>query len=83
VAQVIQDLKKGQAFFRNDKAGIVHFTFGKASFDLNKLEENFNAFVKALQSAKPASSKGKYLKKISLSSTMGVGFSLNPDELLR
>ncbi len=83
VAQVVEDLKKGQAFFRNDKAGIVHFTFGKTSFDLPKLEENFSAFVKALQSAKPASSKGKYLKKISLSSTMGLGFPLNPDELLR
>ena len=83
VAGVVTNLKKGQAFFRNDKAGIVHFSIGKVSFGVEQLEENLAAFIKALQSAKPATAKGKYLKKMSLSSTMGVGIPVNPDELVR
>ncbi len=83
VAQVVSTLKKGQAFFRNDKAGIVHFSLGKVSFGVDQLQENLQAFVKALQSAKPATAKGKYLKKMSLSSSMGVGIAINPDELVR
>jgi len=82
VATVVKELKKGKAFFRNDKAGIVHFCFGKVSFDAEKLQQNLAAFVKALSAAKPPSSKGKFLKKMSVSSTMGPGFSVNPDELL-
>ena len=83
VVQVVNNLKKGQAFFRNDKAGIVHFSFGRASFDVNKLQENLAAFIKALNSVKPPTAKGKYLKKVSISSTMGVGIPINPDELVR
>lgn len=83
VAQVVSDLKKGQAFFRNDKAGIVHFSFGKVSFDADKLRENLAAFIKAVQAAKPATAKGIYLRKMSLSSTMGVGMQVDPEELLR
>lgn len=83
VAKVVTDLKKGQAFFRNDKAGIIHFSIGKVSFEADKLEENLKAFVKALLAAKPASAKGVYLKKMSLSSTMGVGVSVDPEELTR
>jgi len=82
VGAVVEELKKGKAFFRNDKAGIVHFCFGKVSFDTQKLQENLAAFVKALAAARPASSKGKFLKKMTLSSTMGPGFSISPDELL-
>ena len=82
VAQVVMDLKKGQSFFRNDKTGIVHFSIGKVSFELDKLKDNFYAFLKALQAAKPPSAKGKYLKKVSLTSTMGVGVPVNPDELV-
>jgi len=82
VAPVIEDLKKGKAFFRNDKAGIVHFSFGKVSFDAQKLRDNLEAFVRALAASKPPSSKGKFLRKISLSSTMGPGISVNPDEVL-
>lgn len=83
VASIISDLKKGRVFFKNDKSGIVHFSFGKKSFDVNKLHENLAAFVKALVSAKPAASKGKYLKKMTITSTMGVGILVNPDEVLR
>ena len=82
VGTVVEDLKRGKAFFRNDKAGIVHFSFGKVSFDAQKLQENLAAFIKALAQAKPPSSKGKFLKKMSVSSTMGPGFSVNPEELL-
>lgn len=81
IARVVDNLKKGQSFFRNDKTGIVHFSIGKTSFDLEKLKENFLAFLKALQMAKPPSAKGKYLRKISLSSTMGVGVPVNPNQL--
>jgi len=83
VAKVVSDLKSGRVFFKNDKYGLVHFSFGRVSFDAPKLKENLLAFVKALVSSKPASSKGKYLKKMTISSTMGVGFTINPDDLLR
>jgi large subunit ribosomal protein L1 len=82
VAAIVDELKKGRAFFKNDKQGIVHFSFGKVSFDTDKLHENFKSFIKAIMSAKPAASKGKYLKKISISSTMGPGISVNPEDVL-
>lgn len=81
VAKVVSDLKKGRLFFKNDKSAIVHFTIGKVSFDSQNLLENLKTFFKALVAAKPASAKGKFIKKITLSSTMGVGIRLNPDEL--
>jgi large subunit ribosomal protein L1 len=83
VAPVIADLKKGRLFFKNDKQGLVHFTIGKVSFDVDKLAQNLAAFTKALVAAKPASSKGVYLKKMTLSSTMGVGIAVNPEDVLR
>jgi large subunit ribosomal protein L1 len=61
----------------------VHFAFGKVKFDKTQLQDNLAAFIKALVAAKPAASKGKYLKKMTLSSTMGVGVQVNPDELVR
>lgn len=82
VADIVGDLKKGRLFFKNDKSGIVHFSFGKVSFDKDKLQENLAAFVKALAAAKPATSKGKFLQKMTLASTMGVGILINPDELV-
>ena len=82
VASIVADLKKGRVFFKNDKSGIVHFSFGKVSFDVKKLQENLAAFVKALVAAKPAASKGKYLKKVTIASTMGVGLQINPEEAL-
>lgn len=81
VADVINDLKKGRQFFKNDKSGLVHFTIGKVSFDVDKLHQNLTAFVKALVAVKPAASKGKFLKKMTLSSTMGLGIVVNPDDV--
>lgn len=83
VAGIIEDLKKGRLFFKNDKSGIVHFKFGKVSLGTEKLQDNFLAFAKALMAAKPATAKGKYLKKITVSSTMGPGIAINPDDLMR
>jgi len=83
VGLVVTDLKKGRVFFKNDKSGIVHFSFGKRSFDITKLHDNLEAFVKALLAAKPAASKGKFLKKMTIASTMGVGIQVNPDEVVR
>lgn len=81
VAEVVSDLKKGRLFFKNDKNGIVHFCFGKVSFAPERLYENLAAFVKALASSKPATSKGKFIRKITVSSTMGPGVQVNSDEL--
>jgi large subunit ribosomal protein L1 len=81
VANTVEDLKKGRLFFKNDKNGIVHFTVGKISFPAEKLHENIVAFVKALASSKPASSKGKFLKRMTVTSTMGPGLRINPDEV--
>ena len=73
VAQAVRDVKGGQVAFRVEKAGIVHAGIGKASFDADKLTENARALVDAVQRAKPSGAKGTYVKKISLSSTMGPG----------
>jgi len=83
VGSVVKELKKGKAFFKNDKSGLVHFNFGKVSFSAEQLKENLTAFIKALVASKPATSKGKFLKKMTISSTMGLGISVNPDEFLR
>ncbi len=81
VGQIVSELKKGRVFFKNDKQGLVHFSLGKVSFDPSKLQDNLSAFVKALVIAKPPVSKGKFLKKMTLSSTMGIGIRINPDEV--
>jgi large subunit ribosomal protein L1 len=73
VALAVKNAKAGQVQFRADKAGIVHCTVGRASFDADRLKTNIAALVEALNKAKPASSKGIYLKKLALSSTMGIG----------
>ena len=73
VAQAVKNAKAGQVQFRVDKAGIIHATIGRASFEPASLRQNLSALVEALQKAKPATSKGVYLRKIALSSTMGVG----------
>ena len=73
VATAVRNAKAGQVQFRVDKAGIVHGTIGRRSFDTEKLQSNLVALVDALVKAKPATSKGVYLKKIAVSSSMGVG----------
>ena len=76
VAQAIQAAKGGQVEFRAEKAGIVHAGIGKASFTEQALAENIRAFVKAINGAKPSGAKGTYLKRVSVSSTMGPGVKL-------
>lgn len=82
VGSIVKDLKKGRTFFKNDKQGIVHFAFGKKSQDVDALYDNLHAFIKALLSAKPATSKGKFIKRIHVSSTMGPGISVSPEDVL-
>ena len=73
VADAVKNAKAGQVRYRTDKAGIVHCPIGKSTFDAPKLKENLMALLADLQKVKPASSKGVFLKKITLSSTMGPG----------
>ncbi len=73
VATAVKNAKAGQVQFRADKAGIIHAPIGRASFDAARLETNVKALIDALNKAKPASAKGQYLRKMSVSSTMGVG----------
>ena len=73
VAQAVRNAKAGQVQFRVDKAGIIHGTIGRRSFEDGKLVDNLRALVDALVKAKPATSKGIYLRKVALSSSMGIG----------
>ncbi len=77
VAQAVKDSKGGQVQFKAEKAGVVHAGVGKASFDEAKLVENIRAFIGAVAAAKPSGSKGTYMKKIALSSTMGPGVTVD------
>lgn len=77
VGRAVRESKAGKVEFRVEKAGIVHAPVGKASFDADKLKENLLALVEALVKAKPSAAKGTYIKKISLSSTMGPGLNLD------
>lgn len=79
VTQAVTDAKGGQVQFKAEKAGVVHAGIGKASFDHKKIEENVLAFVDAVQKAKPTGAKGTYMKKVSLTSTMGPGVSISVD----
>ncbi|SAL02191.1 50S ribosomal protein L1 [Caballeronia ptereochthonis] len=81
VAQAVKNAKAGQVQFRVDKAGIIHGTIGRASFESASLRQNLAALIDALQKAKPATSKGVYLRKIAVSSTMGVGVRVDQGTL--
>ena len=81
VATAVKNAKAGQVQYRTDKAGIVHSTIGRVSFTPEQLQTNLKALIEALQKAKPAASKGQYLKKISLSSTMGPGVRVDAASL--
>ena len=78
VKGAVEELKAGKVEFRVEKAGIVHSPVGKASFGADKLTENILALVESILKLKPASSKGTYLKALSLSTTMGPGVSIDP-----
>lgn len=77
VATAVQNAKAGQVQFRIDKAGIIHCTIGKASFSAENLQENFEALLTALHKAKPATAKGQYFKRVSVSTTMGPGIRVD------
>ncbi|MDA0320916.1 MAG: 50S ribosomal protein L1 [Proteobacteria bacterium] len=77
VAEAVKAAKGGEVQFKAEKGGVVHAGVGKASFDADKLVQNIRAFVSAVARAKPTGAKGAYLKKISLSSTMGAGVSVD------
>ncbi|AAR36258.1 50S ribosomal protein L1 [Geobacter sulfurreducens] len=77
VGRAVKESKAGKVEFRVEKAGIVHAPVGKVSFDADKLKENLLALVEALLKAKPSAAKGTYVKKISISSTMGPGLNLD------
>ncbi len=81
VAGAVKNAKAGQVQFRVDKAGIVHATIGRRSFESDKLQGNLAALVDALNKAKPATSKGVYLRKLAVSSTMGVGVRVDLQSL--
>jgi large subunit ribosomal protein L1 len=81
VTTAIKNAKAGQVQYRTDKGGIVQCTIGRASFTVEALQQNLGALIEALNKAKPAASKGVYLKKVSLSSTMGAGVRVDQASL--
>ena len=82
VAEAVRNAKAGQVQYRTDKAGIIHATIGRASFQPDALQTNLRALIEALQRAKPANSKGIYLRKVALSSTMGAGVRVDTTSVL-
>lgn len=81
VGKAVKELKAGKVDFKVDKTGLVHMPVGRVSFDVDKLVDNIREGLEAIQRAKPATSKGKYLKKMFLSSTMGPGFRVSIDSV--
>lgn len=77
IAKAVEEVKAGKVEYRVDKTSICHVPLGKASFDAEKLEENFRTLMEAVIKAKPAAAKGQYLKSIAISSTMGPGIKVN------
>ncbi|MGD8784628.1 MAG: 50S ribosomal protein L1 [Thioalkalispiraceae bacterium] len=77
VEGAVQNAKAGQIRYRTDKGGIIHCPIGNVDFDANKLQENLEALIADLKKAKPASSKGQYLKKVTISTTMGAGIAVD------
>ena len=81
VAQAVKDAKGGQVEFRVEKLGIIHSGIGKISFSDDALKDNFRAFTDAIVKAKPTGAKGKYVRKVSLTSTMGPGLKIDTTEV--
>ena len=77
VAKAVNDAKAGKVEYRLDKTAVIHVIFGKKSFGVEKLEENFSAIMDAIVKAKPAAAKGTYLKSVAIASTMGPGIKVN------
>lgn len=81
VAGAVRNAKAGQVRYRTDKAGIIHCAIGKTNFDANKLKENLDALLVDLNKAKPSAAKGTYIKKVTVSSTMGPGIAVDKSSL--
>jgi large subunit ribosomal protein L1 len=77
IARTVKEIKAGKVEYKAEKAGIIHVPIGKVSFDADKLVDNVKSIISSIMKAKPATSKGKYLKKISISSTMGPGIAVD------
>ena len=82
IEKAIQEIKAGKVEYRVDKTSIINVPIGKVSFGREKLTENFNALISAVIKAKPAAAKGKYLKSVVVSTTMGPGIKLNGQKLM-
>ena len=83
IKKAIDEIKAGKIEFRVDKGGILHVGFGKASFEAEKLEENFRTSMDAVMKVKPTAAKGQYLKSITIKSTMGPGVKVNSSEIAK
>ncbi|MDN2664417.1 50S ribosomal protein L1 [Psychromonas sp. 14N.309.X.WAT.B.A12] len=82
VAEAVKNAKAGQVRYRNDKNGIIHSTIGKATFSAEQIKENLEALIVALKKAKPSGAKGQFIKKVSLSTTMGAGVKVDQATLV-
>lgn len=81
IGEAVQQAKAGQVRYRNDKSGIIHSTIGKADFTVEQLQENLEVLLAALKKIKPTTSKGVYLKKVAISTTMGAGITIDQTTL--
>jgi large subunit ribosomal protein L1 len=81
IGRAVRELKKGKVEFKIEKAGILHAALGKLSFDTPNILDNAKAFMEAVTKAKPAAAKGQYIKKVTLTSTMGQGLKVNQNDL--
>src|SRR5690606_9677286 len=79
VAKAVREIKAGKIEFRVDKTGNVHAPIGRVSFDVEKLQENLEAFMDTVVRAKPSAAKGTYIRSVTVSSTMGPGFRIDPN----
>ncbi|MCG7343313.1 50S ribosomal protein L1 [Sporosarcina sp. ACRSL] len=82
VAKAVAEIKAGKVEYRADKAGIIHAPIGKASFDNEKLEENFKTVFETIQKAKPAAAKGTYMKSVNITTTMGPAVKIDPSSVV-
>ena len=81
VAEAVKNAKAGQVRYRNDKNGIIHTTIGKVDFTAEQLQQNLESLIVALKKAKPSQAKGVYVKKVSISTTMGAGVAVDQNTL--
>ncbi|QCI21938.1 50S ribosomal protein L1 [Buchnera aphidicola] len=81
IYEAVKNAKTGQVRYRNDKNGIIHATIGRINFSEHHIRENFNVFLESIKKAKPPQSKGTYIKKIVLSTTMGIGLTVDPSSI--